>query len=270
MGAIKRPSLPPPAALSPQLRRKLDRHFLTCSATLGATIAGATGVTQDAKADIIYSGTRNISIPFSSPQGIYFDFDTGTTTTSSDAASDANLFDFYNDIYRNGNHYNYHTIEFFGPNQDPNRALSMLASPTDQTLKLSLGATIGPNPATGAFSSFNLLVNQFYNFTTHAKVGPLTGLWSGGGTGFLGFQFVDAHGQTDYGWMRVNLNVNNFFNDLASATVIDWAYNSSGGSITAGQIPEPNSIALALLGAGAVGLAIWRQQRRQNQETPKP
>jgi PEP-CTERM motif len=262
----KKRLFPPPAPLSPQLRRKLDRHFLACSATLGATLAGVTGGTHEAKADIIYSGTRNISVPFNDTSGIYFDFDTGTTSTVNvKDVSDANVFDTYG-TYKN---YTYHGIAFLGPNSGGNGGLATLSTPNDETLKLSIGDTIGPNPSTGMFSNFSNLVIQLYNFTTHAKVGPLTGHWASGGTGFIGFQFVDAHGQTDYGWMRVNLNINNFFSDQASATIIDWAYNNSGTSITAGQIPEPNSIALALLGSGAVGLAIWRRQRRQKQSPPK-
>lgn len=72
---------------------------------------------------------------------------------------------------------------------------------------------------------------------------------------FIGFSFpIDtvAH----YGWIRVDVD-----NATSTLTVIDAAYNDvPGAPILAGQtIPSPGS--LALLAAGAAGLAGYRQRR---------
>src|ERR1700752_4731253 len=88
--------------LSSRLRRKLDRYFLARSVTLGATVSAAVTAADQAKGEIIYSGTRNISIPYDSFDGIYFDFDTGTTSSKEIVGvSDFNLFDVYDDTYAN-------------------------------------------------------------------------------------------------------------------------------------------------------------------------
>ena len=252
------------------LRRKLDRYFLARSVTLGATVTAVAAAADQAKGDIVYSGVRNISIPFNDLAGIYFDFDTGTTSTSVIAGvSDMNLFDLYSTTYANNKNYYYHGLFFLGPNGTTNSALAIDSATNDLTLKLAAGATIGPNPATGGFSNFNELANQYYNYTTHAKAGSLKGMWTTTGTGYIGFRFKDKNGQTDYGWMRLNLNIPNFFNQTISATVIDWAYSNTGGPISAGQVPEPSSVALSLLGGGALGLSLWRKLRRQKKQSPE-
>ncbi|MEY2440065.1 MAG: hypothetical protein QOI34_1450 [Verrucomicrobiota bacterium] len=255
------------AALSPHLRRQLDRYFLACSATTIVVVAG--GV-HDAKAAIIYSGTKNVSIPALNAAGIYFDFDTNTFSPSPSAPADANLFDVYGTGTYNGQAAFYHGVSFFGPNNAINNALATLTTTLGETLKLGAGVTVGPNPSSGVFGRENDLANQWYTGAADGtRTGPLMGQWSSGGTGFLGFRFVDKNGQTDYGWMRISFDPTNFLNQQISTVVIDWAYNNSGGPILTGQIPEPSSIALAFLGAGAVGLALWRQRRQQSQDTPQ-
>src|SRR3954471_12975489 len=91
--------------LSPQLNRKLDRYLLACSATSVAVLAAGT---QDAKADIIYSGPEKISIPNFDVSGLYFDFDTGTVSHNTTAGADANLFDYYGTGKYNGQTAFYH------------------------------------------------------------------------------------------------------------------------------------------------------------------
>jgi len=263
-------SSPPPSsnlpAISPQLRRRLDRHFLTCSATVGATLAGVAVATGDAKADIVYSGTQNITVPYNNFGGIYIDFDTGAHSTSQNPGSDANLFDVYSiKPYNNQPYYYYHATSFYGPNHYGNAALSIVTD-DNFALKLNAGQSIGPNQNLGDFTNTSKIISQYYNYYSHAVFGSPKGNWTSGGTGYIGFRFVDSHGQTDYGWIQLSLNLNNFFANVASATILDWAYNNSGGPIAAGQIPEPSSMALALLGGGAVGLALWRKHRRLAQQ----
>lgn len=260
----------PPKGVSAKLHRKLDRYLLACSAT---TVAVAAGSAHDANAAIIYSGTKNVSIPAMSFTGMYFDIDGQTSSTTKTAGSDINIFDVYGIGTYNGQKAFYHSVTFFGPNKTGNNTLATLSTTTGLTLRLAAGVTIGSIAPSGTvFGRQNDLVNQFYNYNTGAKTGPFSGQWTTGGIGYIGFKFVTSANQTDYGWMRVSFDPNAFSHQQVSLTVIDWAYNDSGGSILTGQglpIPEPNTVALAFLGAGAFGLALWRQQRRQKEAAQK-
>ena len=93
---------------------------------------------------------------------------------------------------------------------------------------------------------------------------PGGGGWSAGQTGFAGFRFTTSgmSHQTDYGWVRLDYTEGT--NGLAnSITAVDWAYDTSGAPITAGDVgaPEPSTTALAILAAGAAGVAALRRRR---------
>jgi len=256
-----------PKGVSSKLHRKLDRYLLACSAT---TVAVAAGSAHDAKAAIIYSGVKNVSVPAMSMTGMYFDIDGNSFSTTPTTGSDVNIFDVYGIGTYNGQKAFYHSATFFGPGKLGNNALATLSATTGLTLKLGAGITIGPTAPSGTvFGRQNDLGNQFYNYNSGAKLGTFSGQWTAGGIGYIGFKFVTSTNQTDYGWMRVSFDPNAFSHQQVSLTVIDWAYNNSGGSIVTGQIPEPNTVALAFLGAGALGLTLWRQQRRQKEVAQK-
>jgi hypothetical protein len=78
--------------------------------------------------------------------------------------------------------------------------------------------------------------------------------------GYLGFSFTDPHNsaQTDYGWAEISES-----SHQNTLTLVNAAYNESGGPIMAGEVPEPGSLALLASGAGC--LAAWRLRSRQRQ-----
>lgn len=77
-------------------------------------------------------------------------------------------------------------------------------------------------------------------------------------TGYAGLLFMDEDA-VFYGWMQVSIT--NYNNSYITATLIDWAYESTPGvGIRAGVIPEPTVCALLLAGCAAA-LAIFRRQR---------
>lgn len=79
------------------------------------------------------------------------------------------------------------------------------------------------------------------------------------GRGFLGFRF-DIGGQTRFGWLDVEVRPATDVAGTGGIFFFGGAYENSGASINAGQIPAPGAVgALAL---GAVGLL--RRSRREN------
>ncbi len=76
-------------------------------------------------------------------------------------------------------------------------------------------------------------------------------------TAFMGVQFRDANNDVLYGWIRITGGPTQGF----PATVVDWAYENSGAGILTGAVPEPSSLALGCLAAGATGLAAWRKRK---------
>jgi MYXO-CTERM domain-containing protein len=90
--------------------------------------------------------------------------------------------------------------------------------------------------------------------------------WAKSAFGFAAFQFETAGGhKADYGWIQLEFTLGS--NGLADGvTVEDWAYDNTGAPIKAGQTtssstPEPSRVAMALLAAGAAGVAALRRRR---------
>jgi hypothetical protein len=63
---------------------------------------------------------------------------------------------------------------------------------------------------------------------------------------------------TNFGWVHLNTTGTTGF----PATIVDYAYEDSGASIMAGQMPEPSTFALlGVMAAGALGVRAWRKRK---------
>jgi hypothetical protein len=96
------------------------------------------------------------------------------------------------------------------------------------------------------------------------------GSFAFGKTGFAGFQLPASKGG-GLGWIRFEVfdrNGDHFPDELQA---IDWAYNTAGGGINAGQtsdsVPEPT--ALGLLAIGSAGVLAWRRRTSASSVEPR-
>ena len=73
-----------------------------------------------------------------------------------------------------------------------------------------------------------------------------------------------GHHGLEYGWIRLSyeLGANGLVNDVE---IVDYAYAALGVQVTAGETsatPEPSTMAMALLAAGAAGVVALRRRRK--------
>ena len=137
---------------------------------------------------------------------------------------------------------------------------SVLFSTSGRLRKLAFGANISTAP--GGWESSAPLA--FQNGTENA-ISFATG-WAANSTGIAGFRFSTTNHVLDYGWVRFSYTLGT--NGLAnSITATDWAYESTGAPVTAGEVPsstpDPSTSALAILAAGAAGVAALRRRRHE-------
>lgn len=213
--------------LPPKLKHRLDAHFLTCS----AVVAGAATLpAPQAEGAIIYSGLVHVPIlPSTVNGGIYFDFENPAAITQGTRLDswDVNPYESGTAIYLNSN-------------------TRIVATGT-------AAANLLPGIAIGPVSVFNNPADVTFKVTIPS-----------GTTAFLGFRFTSnnpAGTVALYGWAQFAVV------DGSPGTLIDFAYESSGGPIAAGAVPEPSG--LVLLAMGSMGLAHLRRCRAAPPE-PSP
>lgn len=114
-----------------------------------------------------------------------------------------------------------------------------------QVSNLPLGTTID-----GAITNLG-------NYAKINRQGANDAQWAPGTTSYIGVKF-DMSTSPLYGWVRLTYALDK------TLTVHDFAYESSGGSILAGAIPEPSTYALMVAGllAGSATLYRRRQQKQ--------
>ena len=185
-------------------------------------------LTLSARAAVVYSGVENIAIP-ATLDGTYVRLSDGTVSGTLPAN------------WSTGPWLN----PFFGGVDVANSPLLLpIITGTSQIVNLAPGTVIG---VTGNY------VAGESGSSTH--VGPAANQFQIGTPGIIGLEFeTTVSGPYLFGWARMTVN------NASSGTIVDWAYNDAPGtSIHAGEVPEPSTIALGLLGLSA-GMA----RRRRN------
>ena len=224
--------------LPKELDTKLSRHFLTCSAFVGTAVMMTA---SKADADIVYSGLQNFSVPQTNGAGgIYIDLTKPGSffiPTKGGGGATEGLgtllpgWDF--NIYQSTPTYNF-SLRWY-----PNTGAKAVFNGT-QTTALGAGIMVDGSSSLGSYAVMTP------GFT--------------GTTAFMGVEFFsEAANEELFGWIRINGGPTLGF----PATIVDWAYEDSGAGILTGAtgVPEPSSLALGCLAAGAAGLAAWRKRK---------
>jgi hypothetical protein len=221
--------------LPKQLDTQLSRHFLTCSAFVGTAVLMTA---SKADAAVVYSGSRNYVIPSTNNfGGLYLDLQQPGTgvffpANSGGGPGTATGWDVNPYWVANGNR-----LFMFTP--APTASFGVIASGGFASV-LGTGVTVDSSATFGG---------QYTSFAN----------WDNVTDGYVGVRFLDSGSNERYGWIRFDTTGAAGF----PATLVDWAYEDSGAGIQtgAGVIPEPSSLALGCLAAGAAGLAAWRRRK---------
>lgn len=221
--------------MSPNLTARLERHL----AAIAASTIAATCITHDAGAQIIYSGIVNIDIP-ANLSGVYLNVVTGGTSSL--------------------------------PSNLPGWDINLYGSSSLNTTRPPGFSTAGA--CVGSGTSYTNVPSLTLIDSTSTFPPGLAGVLTSDGTlnlnaqtNLIGIQFYNESASTwHYGWLRLSLGST----ITSPRTIVDYAYESSGGIITpfvggsaptgirAGEIPTPASFTLLAI----PGLATLPRRRR--------
>jgi hypothetical protein len=206
------------------LNTRLDARLAGYAALAGIALTGAAVTNADAA--IVYSGVVNVSVP-SNIDGVYMNFVTGATSTTGFTGYDFNPYN------------NNAGLAFFSPGTGQG-TVAATSTTGSAAIRLNMGDAIG---AAQIFNAGQAVGTAFFT----------------GGLGYVGIRFLnEATGVINYGWALLNVTNGNGF----PATVVSYAYENTGATITAGAVPEPTTTALlGVMAAGALGVRQWRRRK---------
>jgi len=167
---------------------------------------GALACILPASGEVIYSNLLNIAIPKTN-DGIYLNVLSGASGASP-------VIGWHINPTFGGIHV-YNSADF--------QPLRETASATGMLSRFTAGGVIG--------SSSKFFMSGFGASGDHLGIG---GTFTAGTEGFMGFSVVDGS-NTNYGWMRV------VFTGTGTPLIKDWAYDTGGGSIAAGNVIQSGS-----------------------------
>ncbi len=197
---------------------------------LGPVLAAMTAVAgllaaAPAQAVVVYSGAVNIAIP-DNIDGLYFNVVTGASGTDGLSVSGWDI-NPYSAVAGNFN----------------------LWGPTTQTWYNDLGSYV---VGAGTMIDGSALYSRPGGGT---NVGLQVSL---NAPNLFGFKFTnESLGVTNYGWVEITFGAS-----AGERAITGYAYETSGGGIMAGVVPEPGTVALMLAGLAGVGAVARRRQRQ--------
>ncbi len=232
MMSPKTPASHPAEKKPGDFQRRLDNHFLACSAFAGAAALLAA---SPAEAKIVYSGVKNVTVP-ANGTGLSIDLDAGAFSTTEEIAG----FDLKLDLATSTRT---RQLKFTGGSADADGADATIVTTHSSSSSSSSSTTVvsvnklTANKTVSGDSKFANLGNlgtvttgSSSSSSSSSGGGPTaSGPWGKGGSGYVGFRFVSAANTTLYGWAQLSVGA-----DLQT-TVVDWAYDDSGQPIGAGQ-----------------------------------
>ncbi len=258
------------------LNEQLNRYGLTAKAQINqgkslgdyagyaAAVGAGLALAGGADAAIIYSGVQNLTVQKNPAVGGMLSAPVALFGGASNAIEFAGMLGGVQSV----SHFKY----LGGAGLRAGGGAKFMGTGGYSGSNLAAGALIGPG---GVFSANAVgRVKIAVNSSSSVAYGAV-GKFLSSTTGFAGIRL----GNGDYGWIRLSLSELGLNQPFSSSfgpvqngqgfpdkiTVIDWAYDDSGAAIHAGDttspapVPEPST--LALLAAGAAGLA--RLRRRQ-------
>jgi hypothetical protein len=250
----------------PNARRRWGNWPMYAAAT-GAALAGASA----ASAEIIYSGPQDLSIRAM--------FDLTAPSLPIDIDGNNDIFDFaaYNFGAPQRSFFARVNVKFSGVG----RSGGVFTSGGDAKIFPSgalISGTRGLHRQVIVASGFRETNCFVSGFPTHPglRCTGRTGDFGDLAGGFLGVEFngKTSHGGSgprEFGWIQVALGLTSLAGGGPPAPdaveVIDWAYNTDG-PILAGQtsgpspVPEPRTLPVMLLAAGAAGVLAWKRRRQ--------
>jgi hypothetical protein len=251
--------------ISVQANRGQWKDRLGCWPAYAAAVSSGLALTTAADAGIIYSGPQNVSVTVNNGPG--------THSSSSNKPIKMNLAgpaNFKISLSFNRSSYlgvvsslGQAGLSRVGPLKQGNQFIS---NASGQLKRLAPGSII----SSGKKFDTDFFDRIIQKGATNGASTTSRGTWPKSAKGFAGVKFQTG-GQTHFGWIRLewqdtnNVPIN-FPNKL---TAIDWAYNDvAGAPIFAGEglpqaVPEPSTMALALLAAGSAGVLAWRRRRQE-------